>query len=64
MNTVGRLTTPNAVTTKPATLAGVSYSRLNPDAGVDDVLLVATTETNLDADIKILARMLGKVLGS
>ena len=43
-------------------LAGVPYSRLNPEAGMDDVLLVAATETTLDADIKILAGMLGKVL--
>jgi glycine dehydrogenase subunit 1 len=43
-------------------LGGVPYSRLNPDAGMDDVLLVAATETTLDADIKILAGALGKVL--
>jgi len=45
-------------------LAGVPYSRLNPDAGLDDVLLVAATETTLDADIKILARVLGKILSN
>ena len=43
-------------------LAGVPYSRLAPDAGLDDVLLVAATETTLDHDIKFLARVLAKVL--
>ena len=48
-------------------LAGVPYSRLNPEGGPkeerwDDVLLVAATETTLDADIKILAGALSKVL--
>ena len=32
-------------------LAGVPYRRLAPDAGMDDVLLVAATETTMDADI-------------
>jgi glycine dehydrogenase subunit 1 len=45
-------------------LAGVPYSRLAPDAGMDDVLLVAATETTLDADIQILAKSLTKVLGA
>lgn len=45
-------------------LGGVPYSRLNPDAGMDDVLLVAATETTLDADIKILAGALGKTLSA
>jgi glycine dehydrogenase subunit 1 len=45
-------------------LAGVPYSRLAPDAGMDDVLLVAATETTLDADIQILAKSLSKVLGA
>ena len=45
-------------------LCGVPYSRLAPDAGLDDVLLVAATETTLDADIKILAGALAKVLAS
>ncbi|HEY1071918.1 MAG TPA: glycine dehydrogenase, partial [Brevundimonas sp.] len=45
-------------------LAGVPYSRLNPEAGLDDVLLVAATETTLDADIKILAATLAKVLAA
>lgn len=43
-------------------LAGVPYSRLAPKAGMDDVLLVAATETTLDADIQILAKSLTKVL--
>ena len=38
------------------------YSRLAPDAGMDDVLLVAATETTTDADIEALATALGKVL--
>lgn len=45
-------------------LAGVPYSRLAPDAGMDDVLLVAATETTLDGDIQILARSLAKVLAN
>ncbi|HWW12683.1 MAG TPA: aminomethyl-transferring glycine dehydrogenase subunit GcvPA [Brevundimonas sp.] len=45
-------------------LAGVPYSRLAPEAGMDDVLLVAATETTLDADIQILAKSLSKVLGA
>ena len=45
-------------------LAGVPYSRLAPDAGMDDVLLVATTETTLDHDIRFLAMLLGKVLAT
>ncbi|QQQ18324.1 aminomethyl-transferring glycine dehydrogenase subunit GcvPA [Brevundimonas vitis] len=45
-------------------LAGVPYSRLAPNAGMDDVLLVCATETTLDADIKILAGALAKVLAN
>jgi len=45
-------------------LAGVPYSRLAPDAGMDDVLLVAATETTLDVDIQILAKSLSKVLAA
>jgi glycine dehydrogenase subunit 1 len=45
-------------------LAGVPYSRLAPDAGMDDVLLVAATETTLDVDIQLLAKSLTKVLGA
>ncbi|HVL41541.1 MAG TPA: aminomethyl-transferring glycine dehydrogenase subunit GcvPA [Brevundimonas sp.] len=43
-------------------LAGVPYSRLAPEAGMDDVLLVAATEMTMDADIKILAGSIAKVL--
>lgn len=35
-------------------LAGVAASRLYPDAGLDDVLILATTETVEDADIDAL----------
>ena len=42
-------------------LAGVPYSRLAPDAGMDDVLLIAATEMTMDGDIKILASALAKV---
>ncbi|WP_309627589.1 aminomethyl-transferring glycine dehydrogenase subunit GcvPA [Brevundimonas sp.] len=45
-------------------LAGVPYSRLAPEAGMDDVLLVCATETTLDADIQILAKSLTKILGA
>lgn len=43
-------------------LAGVPFSRLDPDAGLDDVLLVAATETTTDADIAAFARALCEVL--
>ena len=43
-------------------LAGVPYSRLAPDAGMDDVLLVAATETTTEADVEILATSLSEVL--
>jgi glycine dehydrogenase subunit 1 len=36
-------------------LAGVPVSRLDPDAGMDDVLLVCATETTLPDDIEALA---------
>jgi glycine dehydrogenase subunit 1 len=36
-------------------LAGVPFSRLAPQAGMDDVLLMAATETTTDADIEALA---------
>ena len=36
-------------------IAGVPYSRLAPNAGRDDVLLVAATELTTDADIAALA---------
>ncbi len=43
-------------------LAGVPYSRLAPDAGMDDVLLVAATEITTDADIQALASALTEVI--
>jgi glycine dehydrogenase subunit 1 len=39
-------------------IAGVPYSRLAPHAGMDDVLLIAATETTTDADIEALAKAL------
>jgi glycine dehydrogenase subunit 1 len=45
-------------------LAGVPYSRLAPGIGMDDVLLVAATETTLDTDITILAEALTRVLAA
>jgi len=39
-------------------IAGVPYSRLAPHAGMDDVLLIAATETTGDADIEALANAL------
>ncbi|WP_339915157.1 aminomethyl-transferring glycine dehydrogenase subunit GcvPA [uncultured Brevundimonas sp.] len=45
-------------------LAGVPYSRLAPEAGLDDVLLVAATETTTAADIKSLADALTRVLAA
>jgi glycine dehydrogenase subunit 1 len=39
-------------------IAGVPYSRLEPGAGLDDVLLVAATETTLDTDITFFAKLL------
>ena len=43
-------------------LAGVPLSRLAPEAGMDDVLLLAATEATLDTDIQILSRAISKVL--
>jgi glycine dehydrogenase subunit 1 len=43
-------------------LAGVPYSRLDPDAGLDDVLLMAVTETTPDSDIAILSHVLPKLI--
>ena len=39
-------------------IAGVPFSRLDPDAGLDDVLLVCATETTTDADIAAFAEAL------
>jgi glycine dehydrogenase subunit 1 len=43
-------------------LGGVPYSRLNPAGGMDDVLLVATTETATQDDIEALGAGLTEVL--
>jgi glycine dehydrogenase subunit 1 len=43
-------------------LAGVPYGRLAPAAGMDDVLLVAATETTTGADIAALKTALAEVL--
>ena len=41
-------------------VAGVPYSRLDPHAGLDDVLLMAATETTTTDDIAALARSLAR----
>jgi glycine dehydrogenase subunit 1 len=43
-------------------LAGVPVSRLDPKAGMDDVLLLAATEVTRDVDIEILPRIIQRVL--
>jgi glycine dehydrogenase subunit 1 len=43
-------------------ICGVPFSRLDPKAGMDDVLLAAATETTLPEDITIFARKLAKAL--
>ncbi|ALG71643.1 glycine dehydrogenase [Azospirillum thiophilum] len=43
-------------------LAGVPVSRLYPGQGMDDLLLVAVTETNTDADMDAFAAALTEVL--
>jgi glycine dehydrogenase subunit 1 len=43
---------------KAGVLAGVPFSRLDPAAGLDDVLLLAATELTTDADIAALVRAL------
>ncbi|MBS0295522.1 MAG: aminomethyl-transferring glycine dehydrogenase subunit GcvPA [Proteobacteria bacterium] len=47
---------------KKGVLGGVPYSRLDPDAGLDDVLLVAATEVVTDADIETFKTRLSEVL--
>jgi glycine dehydrogenase subunit 1 len=44
-------------------VAGVPFSRLDPAAGLDDVLLLAATETTTTEDIAALAGALGKRIG-
>ena len=43
-------------------LGGVPVSRLAPEAGLDDVLLVAATEANSEDDIAAYAAALKEVL--
>ena len=43
-------------------LAGVPVSRLAPGAGMDDVLLLAATETNPDSDFAVLTRATTRLL--
>ena len=43
-------------------LAGVPYSRLDPSAGLDDLLIVAATETTTDEDRSTYAAALKEVL--
>jgi glycine dehydrogenase subunit 1 len=44
-------------------LVGVPFSRLDPSAGLDNVLLLAATETTFDGDIERLVRVMTRVLG-
>jgi len=44
-------------------VAGVPYARLDPHAGMDDVLLLAATETTTTEDIAALAAALSKGIG-
>ena len=43
-------------------IAGVAMSRLNPRAGMDDVLITCATEMNTDADIAAYVKALKAVL--
>jgi len=43
-------------------LAGVPFSRLSPEAGMDEVLLLAATETTTDGEIAALAAAVKGVL--
>ena len=44
-------------------IVGVPVSRLAPAAGMDDVLLMAATETTTDGDIEMMSRVLNRVMG-
>jgi glycine dehydrogenase subunit 1 len=44
-------------------IAGVPFSRLAPQAGLDDVLLVAATELTSDSDIATLSQALAELVG-
>jgi glycine dehydrogenase subunit 1 len=43
-------------------LAGVPVSRLDPKAGMDDILLMTATEVTRDVDIQIIPRIIKRVL--
>ena len=43
-------------------IAGVAMSRLNPNAGMDDVIIACATEMNTGEDIKAYAEALKAVL--
>ncbi len=43
-------------------LAGVPYSRLAPDAGLDDLVMVASTEVNSDEDRAVFIQVLRDVI--
>ncbi|MDB5458042.1 MAG: hypothetical protein JWP92_3627 [Caulobacter sp.] len=43
-------------------IGGVPFARLDPAAGLDDVLLVAATETTSDSDIFFFSKVLAKVI--
>lgn len=47
---------------KDGVIAGVPFSRLSPTAGLENVLLVAATETVTAADIETFAANLRQVL--
>jgi glycine dehydrogenase subunit 1 len=51
----------DAMATK-GVIGGVPFSRLAPDSGLDDVLLVAATETTTSDDIAALASALKEVI--
>jgi len=44
-------------------MGGVPVSRLAPDAGLDDLIIVASTEVNTDADRAAYVEALEKVIG-
>jgi len=45
-------------------VAGVPFSRLDPHAGLDDVLLLAATETTTSEDIAALVAALTRKIGA
>jgi glycine dehydrogenase subunit 1 len=47
---------------KEGVIGGVAMSRLNPHAGMDDVLIACATEMNTEADIAAYAKALKEVL--